>query len=145
MQSYGSESRTQKIREQLDGSLKEVGKLRAHFLERSNEVPESGTHVAALLETLDEIERGINELNAGGLMEPEPLIEQLGRQISTTRRLAEQTPQTLLRLRIIEISLPLVLSIFSLLLTFRYPLSETRVYEIKAELERRKASVLTGQ
>ena len=48
-----------------------------------------------------------------------------------------QAPRTLLWLRIIEIGLPLVLSIISISLTLRYPLTEARCYEIKAQLDAR--------
>ena len=42
---------------------------------------------------------------------------------------------TLFRLRLVEIGLPLALSIVSILLTLRYPLTEARCYEIKEALE----------
>jgi GPH family glycoside/pentoside/hexuronide:cation symporter len=53
--------------------------------------------------------------------------------------LSRQTSKTLFWMRAIEIGLPLVLSVVSLAFTFAYPLSEKRVYEIKALLEERKA------
>jgi Na+/melibiose symporter-like transporter len=43
----------------------------------------------------------------------------------------------------VEIGLPLVLSVVSILLTLRYPLTETRCYEIKEALEKRRAGQAT--
>ena len=50
-------------------------------------------------------------------------------------------PQTLFRLRLVEIGLPLALSIVSIFLTLRYPLTEARCYEIKAALQARHAQL----
>jgi Na+/melibiose symporter-like transporter len=44
-------------------------------------------------------------------------------------------------LRLFEIGVPLVLSIVSIALTLRYPLTEARFYEIKAELEKRRGTL----
>jgi len=83
VQPYGSESQTLKIREQLDGSLEEVGKLRTHFLERSTEVPAFSAHAETLLEALGEIELCINEMKAGSATDTAPLLKQLEKQIIT--------------------------------------------------------------
>jgi hypothetical protein len=129
------------LRRQLDESLNDIAKLRISFDCHAEKVAGVGVHNAALQKKLDSLEADLAELketsradNAGSA----PLLEQLDKQIKATVSLAQQSPKTLFRLRAIEIVLPLVLSIFSLTLTFRYPLSESRVYEIKAELERRR-------
>jgi Na+/melibiose symporter-like transporter len=57
--------------------------------------------------------------------------------------LKQQTPSTLFRLRLIEIGVPLALSVVSILLTLRYPLTEARCYEIKEILEKRRAGLAT--
>ena len=51
----------------------------------------------------------------------------------------QQTDQTMFMMRIIEIGVPVLLGLVSYALIFRYPLSEDRAYEIKTELERRRA------
>jgi len=51
---------------------------------------------------------------------------------------SRQSPTTLFRLRVFEIVVPIALCIIGLLALKLYPLSEDRVYEIKAELARRK-------
>lgn len=53
--------------------------------------------------------------------------------------LARQAPPTLRRLRAVEIGLPLLLSLISLYLARRYPLTEARSQAIKAALRARRA------
>ncbi|MBZ0171712.1 MAG: MFS transporter, partial [Phycisphaerales bacterium] len=50
-----------------------------------------------------------------------------------------QTDRTMLLMRVIEIGVPSALGLVSFWLIFRYPLSEKRAYEVKNELERRRA------
>jgi GPH family glycoside/pentoside/hexuronide:cation symporter len=50
-----------------------------------------------------------------------------------------QTDRTMLLMRVIEIGVPILLAGVSFTLIFRYPLSETRAYEIKRVLEGRRA------
>jgi Na+/melibiose symporter-like transporter len=52
--------------------------------------------------------------------------------------LRRQSPETLFRLRLVEISLPLALSVVSILFLLRYPLTERRCYEIKELLKQRR-------
>jgi GPH family glycoside/pentoside/hexuronide:cation symporter len=59
--------------------------------------------------------------------------------LQQTTYLKQQAPKTLFRLRLVEIGVPLALSIVSILLTLRYPLTEARSYEIKAALQQRHA------
>jgi Na+/melibiose symporter-like transporter len=58
-----------------------------------------------------------------------------------TAQLKKQMPPTLFRLRFVEIGLPLALSVVSILLTLRYPLTEARCYEIKEALKKRQAGL----
>ena len=116
----------------FDETHSAIGKLRSHFSEK-----ETDGHTASLLEKLDLLEGEIQTLERGTSVEFEHLV-------SSSVALARQSPHILLRLRAIEIILPLVLSAISLFLTFRYPLSEERIYEIKAELERRKTRASDG-
>jgi Na+/melibiose symporter-like transporter len=60
--------------------------------------------------------------------------------LADTRLLKAQTPETLFRLRFVEIGLPLALSCVSILLTLRYPLTEARWREIKAALDKRRVN-----
>jgi Na+/melibiose symporter-like transporter len=67
-----------------------------------------------------------------------PSAEEVRELQKRMMKLAVQSPTTLLRLRIFEIGVPLLLCVISLLLLRRYPLTEERVYEIKALLEKKK-------
>jgi GPH family glycoside/pentoside/hexuronide:cation symporter len=107
--------------------------LRDHFSTR----PEDA-HAALLLERLDAVEAALGTVRGAGDADTARAVEQLDELIADTLGLAAQSPATLFRLRAIEILLPLLLSSVSLLLTFRYPLTEDQLYRIKAELERRK-------
>jgi hypothetical protein len=52
--------------------------------------------------------------------------------------LTQQTPYTLLMMRVVEIGLPLLLSIFSVFFVRRYSLTEIRSHEIKELIRQRK-------
>jgi GPH family glycoside/pentoside/hexuronide:cation symporter len=51
-----------------------------------------------------------------------------------------QSERTMLLMRIIEIGTPILLGIGSFFLIFKYPLSEARMYDIKAQLEARRGA-----
>jgi Na+/melibiose symporter-like transporter len=51
--------------------------------------------------------------------------------------LTKQTPYTLLMMRVVEIGLPLLLSIFSIFFVLRYSLTEKRSHEIKDLLKQK--------
>jgi Na+/melibiose symporter-like transporter len=51
--------------------------------------------------------------------------------------LTQQTPYTLLMMRVVEIGLPLLLSIFSIFFVLRYSLTEKRSHEIKDLINQR--------
>jgi Na+/melibiose symporter-like transporter len=52
-------------------------------------------------------------------------------------QLTQQSPYTLLMMRVVEIGLPLLLSIFSVFFILRYSLTEKRSHEIKDLLKQR--------
>ncbi len=91
-------------------------------------------HTQLLMAELDSMEQKLNHLPE----HREAIAPVLAEVAAGGMLLSRQAPQTLMRLRVIEISLPLALSCLSLLLTFKYPLTEKRIYEIKAELEARR-------
>lgn len=65
------------------------------------------------------------------------LDKQLGALKKETMPITQQTPYTLLMMRVVEIGLPLLLSIFSIFFLLRYSLTEKRSHEIKDLLEKR--------
>ena len=74
---------------------------------------------------------------------PATLVAEADAILAETPLLKQQAPLTLFRLRLVEIGLPLVLSIVSIWLTLRYPLTEARCYEIKEALKKRRAESAT--
>lgn len=69
---------------------------------------------------------------------PDRLIDEAELVLNETVQLKRQPPKTLFRLRVVEIGLPLLTSIASILLIMRYPLTESRSYEIKKILKQRR-------
>ena len=82
---------------------------------------------------------GVNNrlLNLNTKSSPDSLEKELGSIESSIRPLTQQTPYTLLMMRVVEIGLPLLLSIFSIFFVLRYSLTEKRSHEIKELLKKR--------
>ena len=72
-------------------------------------------------------------------------LDQLDKELSTLEtdlvQLTIQSPYTLLMMRVVEIGLPLLLSIFSIFFVLRYTLTEKRSHEIKDLLKQRNMEV----
>jgi Na+/melibiose symporter-like transporter len=64
--------------------------------------------------------------------EVENIFKQQQKNVVTVKK---QTPYTLLMMRVVEIGIPVLLSIFSLMFIFRYTLTEKRSLEIKELLK----------
>ena len=68
-------------------------------------------------------------------------MEILDKELSAIKNnivpLTKQTPYTLLMMRVVEIGLPLFLSLFSIFFVLRYSLTEKRSHEIKDLLKQR--------
>lgn len=134
------EIRLETFSEQIDAAQTTKDKLHAHFDGRIEEHPENEQHVRSLLQPLNDIGAQLVSLkiNAAEIVNsPQALLEAVTQLQEDTSLLTKQKSHTLLWLRIIEIGLPLVLSIFSIFLALHYPLTEERCYEIKAELDAR--------
>lgn len=131
-----AEERLAELDEQLTKTLEQT-EVFNDLLQQRNDDPE---HVAGLQSALTQLVSDTQALanNASAWVDrPEDLQQEAERLLHYATMLAQQSPKTLLLLRAIEIGLPLLLSIFSIYLTWRYPLTEERCYAIKAELEAR--------
>jgi hypothetical protein len=91
----------------------------------------------SVLAALQSVQVSTDELVAN----PAQLAETADALQEQTIPLVQQTPQTLFRMRLVEIGVPLALSCLSILLTLMYPLTESRCYEIKAALEKRRGEL----
>jgi Na+/melibiose symporter-like transporter len=131
--------RTDKLASQIEELAKNSGKLRLHLERRIEEQPSQVEHTRSLLDHLDALDQLAGESRvAGSDREATKLVQTSGGMLRQTVFLRRQSPSTLFRLRLVEIGLPLALSVVSILLTLRYPLTEARCYEIKELLKKRR-------
>jgi glycoside/pentoside/hexuronide:cation symporter, GPH family len=133
--------RLDRLLKQLDETLKIAAKLATSFESTVLANPTDAAHTRGLSQRLIDITQRTQILHAQAadwVLKPDLLHAEIEEILHESTALSAQAPRPLLWLRIIEIGLPLVLSIISVLLTLRYPLTEDRCYEIKALLDARK-------
>jgi GPH family glycoside/pentoside/hexuronide:cation symporter len=133
--------RLDRLLKQLDETLKIAAKLATSFESTVLANPTDAAHTRGLSQRLIDITQRTQILHAQAadwVLKPDLLHAEVEEILHESTALSAQAPRPLLWLRIIEIGLPLVLSIISVLLTLRYPLTEDRCYEIKALLDARK-------
>lgn len=109
--------------------------LMAHLEAKSLETNKSDDHFKTILQQSLEIDKKLASLRTNiplGMLDNE-----LARIETKMVKLTQQSPYTLLMMRIVEIGLPLVLSIFSVFFVLRYSLTEKRSHEIKDLLKQR--------
>ncbi|MFZ1428114.1 MAG: MFS transporter [Geminicoccaceae bacterium] len=124
---------------QADMIVENAGKLRSHLESRLATHPAQAEHTRALLEHLGAVEKLAGDASrVGDAGDPAPLLRVAGELSQHAVFLRRQSPATLFRLRLVEIGLPLVLSLVSILFVLRYPLTEQRCYEIKELLRQRR-------
>jgi GPH family glycoside/pentoside/hexuronide:cation symporter len=109
--------------------------LLAHLEGKSLETKKSEAHYTELIQNSEGVDK-----NLAGLNTNIPL-EVLDKELETIEtemfKLTQQSPYTLLMMRVVEIGLPLILSIFSILFILRYSLTEKRSHEIKELLKQK--------
>jgi GPH family glycoside/pentoside/hexuronide:cation symporter len=144
--SVNAAERVAALNQQLDRLTSDAAELRQHFAERLEKHPSQIAHLQRLAEQIDSFRSQVTELRAGSAdlaVAPAEVISQVETLRQETLQLKQQTPIALFRLRLVEIGVPLVLSIVTIVLTLRYPLTEARSYEIKAELEKRRGTLVS--
>ncbi|MDM8003191.1 MAG: MFS transporter [Bacteroidota bacterium] len=113
--------------------------LLVHLRTRSNEQKKSQDHTEHLINSVAEINNMISALD------PRSSLDVLGAGLSSIgggiEPLKKQAPYTLLMMRIVEIGLPVLLSLLALAFAFRYALTEKRTMEIKELLRVRRENV----
>jgi hypothetical protein len=109
--------------------------LKSHLENKSREVNRNQGHYQQISENMGIINREICELSAS--TDIDSMNKELSRIMSEFVKLTQQTPYTLLMMRVVEIGLPLLLSIFSIFFLLRYSLTERRSHEIKELLKKR--------
>ena len=105
---------------------------------------EDTTHIrqlrSTLLKVIEETE-SLRERATEVVDKPDILYSNIENLLHKSTALSVQKPRALFLLRIIEIGLPLFLSLVSIVFTLLYPLSDERCYEIKKKLDRRKQNI----
>lgn len=109
--------------------------LLAHLESRANKTKHSGQHYAVLMNTVNEVNSRLVMLEHN--LAPDEMIKELDEIDGKIMTLTRQSPYTLLLMRIVEIGLPLLLSIFSVFFILRYTLTQQRSMEIKVALRQR--------
>jgi GPH family glycoside/pentoside/hexuronide:cation symporter len=123
------------LEEMLEKARKRSNELMSHLETKSLETKNSREHYQVLLEEIKGINNKLAELDIK--LSPEDLDRELGTIEEEIAPLTKQTPYTLLMMRVVEIGLPLLLSIFSVFFILRYALTEKRSHEIKDLLKQR--------
>jgi glycoside/pentoside/hexuronide:cation symporter, GPH family len=117
--------------------------LLAHLEGKSLETEKSVDHYSELIRNNDGVDKRLAGINTN------MPLEVLDRELKTIEteivKLTQQSPYTLLMMRVVEIGLPLLLSIFSIIFILRYSLTEKRSHEIKDLLRLRNAERLNKE
>lgn len=98
---------------------------------------ETDKHYAQIMKEITEVRVKIAKIQTSSSLAS--LDTDLGTIENEIMPLTQQTPYTLLMMRVVEIGLPFLLSLVSIFLVLRYSLTEKRSHEIKALLKKRNA------
>lgn len=138
-QENASAEQVSKFSAQAEKLWESVNKLQIHFSERQTQHPEQDEHITALVGHANNMLGRANSLRSvSNDARRETLLDAATDLLQQSVFLRQQSPVTLFRLRLVEIGLPVILSIVSIILTLRYPLTEARCYEIKELLKQRR-------
>jgi GPH family glycoside/pentoside/hexuronide:cation symporter len=117
--------------------------LLSHLEDKSLKTQNSKEHYKNLMQNITGINNRLTNINA--TMSLELIVKELGTIEKEIKPLTLQTPYTLLMMRVVEIGLPLLLSIFSIFFVLRYSLTEKRSHEIKDLLKQRNLERLKDE
>ncbi|MBK9291025.1 MAG: MFS transporter [Bacteroidetes bacterium] len=114
-----------------------AGELESHFENKAQQSkPDRAAHYRSLSEELNALKSkvaGMQELN------PKQALELIAQLEPYLHKLKKQSGYTMLMMRVVEIGIPVLLSLFSVFFILRYTLTESRSMEIKQLLDERKA------
>ena len=109
--------------------------LMAHLQSQSRKHQNSLAHYEEIIRNMTTVDDRIASLKAASSLEA--LDQELTAITNDIVPLTKQTPFTLLMMRVVEIGLPVLLSLVSLYFLFQYSLTEKRSHEIKDLLKQR--------
>ena len=107
----------------------------AHLESKSKEQKTSAEHYREILQNISEVNNWFINLNLAA--PPAAFDAELTTIAKDVALLTKQAPYTLLMMRVVEIGLPVLLSLFSGFFLLRYSLTEKRSHEIKDLLRQR--------
>jgi glycoside/pentoside/hexuronide:cation symporter, GPH family len=109
--------------------------LMSHLESKSRESKNSAVHYQQIIKSMTTLNDRLARLNAASTLHD--LDDELATIEKDIPPLTKQAPYTLLMMRVVEIGLPVLLSIFSMFFLLRYSLTENRSREIKNLLNQR--------
>jgi Na+/melibiose symporter-like transporter len=123
------------LQELFKKALVKSSELKSHLETKTLETKNSPEHYDVIMQNIT----GVNERleNLDTTLTPDLLDQELSHIEEDIVPLTQQTPYTLLMMRIVEIGLPVLLSLFSIFFVLRYSLTEKRSHEIKDLLKKR--------
>lgn len=142
-QNVAIDARIKLLNEQLDKALRHSDSLKQHYYKQIKEHPNNEEHLRRLVEITQSFNAKIAALRDRGkelANAPNDVVKESTTLLEQTTPLKQQTPLSLFRLRLFDIGVPLALSVVSILLLMRYPLTEARSFEIKDALAKRRAA-----
>jgi glycoside/pentoside/hexuronide:cation symporter, GPH family len=112
--------------------------LLSHLEGKSLESDKSREHYAQIIQNSIGVDKKLVKITTD--MPLDQLDKELSALETDTVQLTIQSPYTLLMMRVVEIGLPMLLSIFSIFFVLKYSLTEKRSHEIKDLLKKRNAN-----
>lgn len=109
--------------------------LKSHLQAKAANSKNSKEHYQDILHKITEIDNNILTMTTTSSLSD--LDQELSTIQSQSVLLTRQTPYTLLMMRIVEIGLPILLSLFSIFFILKYGLTEKKSLEIKNQLKQR--------
>ena len=140
-QNVAAEVRSNNVNRELSSFTETATKLASHLADRVEQHPEQEAHTRELILQLNSIRAQAEALRAQSTSVVEDsadVVDAIDPILQRIKMLKQQSSLTLFRLRVVEIGVPLLLSIVSIVLTLRYPLTEARCYEIEQALRKRR-------
>ncbi|MHC1704393.1 MAG: MFS transporter [Tenuifilaceae bacterium] len=111
--------------------------LLSHLEGKSLESNKSVEHFKKIIQNAEGVDNRLTNLNI--YLPLDVLDKELSVIETEIVQLTQQSPYTLLMMRVVEIGLPLLLSIFSIFFVLKYSLTEKRSHEIKEILNQRNS------
>lgn len=111
--------------------------LMSHLEAKSVKTKNSREHYNIIIQDITMVSNSISNMNLS--LSPDLLDKELSAVESKIVPLKKQTPYTLLMMRVVEIGLPVLLSLLAIFFALRYSLTEKRSHEIKDLLKKRNA------